>query len=49
MVTQDRFFGAESLQSRRWLGGASGQPGQPPRKRKKFGLGDILNGTIPVP
>jgi hypothetical protein len=31
-------------------GGASaqpGQPGQPPRKRKKFGLGDILNGTIP--
>ena len=25
----------------------SGQPGQPIRKRKKFGLGDILNGTIP--
>ena len=31
-------------------GGATGtpQPGQP-RKRKKFGLGDILNGAIPVP
>jgi hypothetical protein len=31
-------------------GGASaqpGQPGQPPKKRKRFGLGDILNGTIP--
>jgi hypothetical protein len=23
------------------------QPGQPPKKRKKFGLGDILNGAIP--
>jgi hypothetical protein len=25
------------------------QPGQPPKKRKRFGLGDILNGTVPVP
>lgn len=29
--------------------GQPGQPGQPPKKRKKFGLGDILNGTVPVP
>jgi hypothetical protein len=27
--------------------GQPGQPGQPPKKRKRFGLGDILNGTIP--
>jgi hypothetical protein len=26
-----------------------GQPTQPPKKRKKFGLGDILNGAVPVP
>ena len=25
------------------------QPGQPPRKRKRFGLGDVLKGAIPVP
>jgi hypothetical protein len=24
-------------------------PGQPPRKRRRVGLGDILNGTIPLP
>ena len=27
--------------------GQSGQPGQPPKKRKRFGIGDILNGGIP--
>jgi len=27
--------------------GQPGQPGQPPKKRKRFGLGDILNGTVP--
>ena len=27
--------------------GQPGQPGQPPKKRKRFGLGDILNGNIP--
>jgi hypothetical protein len=25
------------------------QPGQPPKKRKKFGIGDVLKGTIPIP
>ena len=32
------------------FGGASARPGQPappPKKKKRFGLGDILNGTIP--
>ncbi len=34
------------------FGGGSAQPGQPARparKKKRFGLGDILNGTIPNP
>jgi hypothetical protein len=34
------------------MGGASAQPGQPtqpPKKRKKFGLGDVLKGVVPVP
>ena len=35
-------YGGASAQS-----GQPDQPGQPPKKRKKFGLGDILNGTIP--
>ena len=35
-------YGGASAQS-----GQPGQPGQPARKRKKFGIGDILNGTIP--
>jgi hypothetical protein len=25
------------------------QPGQPPKKRKRFGLGDVLKGTVPIP
>jgi hypothetical protein len=25
------------------------QPGQPPKKKKRFGLGDVLKGAIPVP
>ncbi len=27
----------------------SGQPGQPPKKKKKFGLGDVLKSVAPVP
>jgi len=27
----------------------SGQPARPAKKKKRFGLGDILNGTIPNP
>ena len=43
--------GASLLRGMGGMGAASEQPPQPgqPRKRKKFGLGDILNGTIPVP
>jgi hypothetical protein len=25
------------------------QPQQPPRKKKKFGIGDLLGGALPVP
>lgn len=43
--------GASLFRGMGGMGAASEQPPQPgqPRKRKKFGLGDILNGTIPVP
>lgn len=44
--------GASLMRGMGAMGGAAagpGEPGQPPKKRKKFGLGDILNGAIPVP
>ncbi|MEO8547811.1 MAG: hypothetical protein ABI422_05525 [Sphingomicrobium sp.] len=41
MGGMDGYGGAAAQQ------GQPGQPGQPPKKRKKFGLGDILNGNIP--